>query len=622
EIHTSCANWLLLRLPEAGPDSIEVVQRCRALGVALRCCADFPSLGTHWIRVSVRNEFGNSKIAEALTQVLRREGTSRLPQTRFDSAAIVDPGDLCDVNRSATNTPPQFRASTRLSDSCDVNRSATNTPPQRRAIMLQGCSSDAGKSMLVTALCRCLVQDGYRVAPFKAQNMSNNSGVARDGGEIGRAQVLQAQASGVEPDTRMNPILLKPNSDRGAQVVIRGRSIGHRDALEYHATKRRCLDEALRAFDDLASEYDVIVCEGAGSAGEMNLRSADIVNMGFVTQRPMPVLLVGDIDRGGVYASFIGHMEVMSEADRAYVRGFVVNRFRGVKSLLGDAHSAVERHTGCPVLGVVPYLADLGLPDEDRLSLTSGARRWGDPAAPLRIAAVAGPHVSNFTDLDALTCEDDVWVRLVERAEELEQPDLIVLLGTKNTLADLAHFRRIGLAHAILDAQRKGATIIGICGGLQMLGQRIDDDEGVESGHRSAEGLSLLPLATRFAVEKTVRRTTGKHVASQMPVTGYEIHHGESELSSLSPWLVDDAGAALGVALPEQRVFGTYLHGLFDADGFRRHFLDDIRERKGMERLGRSRRSSDLEPSIDRLAQVFRESVDLPAIYRMIGLRA
>jgi cobyric acid synthase CobQ len=571
QVLESTANWVLVQIPKGDLTATQIATKCFALGVALRSCADFADLGEQWLRISVRDEAGNGQIFDALSRVMGEIPTRKSARPR-------------------------------------------------RAIMLQGCSSDAGKSILTTALCRCLREDGYRVAPFKAQNMSNNSGVARDGGEMGRAQVLQALACGVEPDTRMNPILLKPTSDLGAQVIVRGHSIGHRNALEYHTTKQQCLEAALTAFDELSAEYDVVVCEGAGSSGEVNLRDGDIVNMGFVSRRNMPVLLVGDIDRGGVYASFVGHLEVMSEADRRHVCGFLVNRFRGEPSLLEGAHRWVEHHTARPVLGVIPYLTDLGLPDEDRLSLTSGARRWGRLDAPLQIAAVSGPHVSNFTDLDALAFEEDLCVRLVERPEELGQPDAIVLLGTKNTLGDLAHFRRIGLADAVLRAHAQGSLVVGICGGLQMLGQWIVDDAGVESHAVREPGLGLLALSTRYVAEKTVRRTQGKHLASGLPVKGYEIHHGQSELETLEPWLVDDSGSVLGAGLSNGQVLGTYLHGLFDEDGFRRHFLDDLRERQGLPRLGASRRSSDLEPRIVALAKTFRENVDLPALYRLIGL--
>jgi cobyric acid synthase CobQ len=569
----SSANWVLLRLSENAIPASEVASRCMALGVAVRSCADFPELGESWIRISVRTEIENEKIVGVLRQVLWKV------------------------------TP-------------------VKASRKRRAIMLQGCTSDAGKSILTTALCRCLHEDGYRVAPFKAQNMSNNSGVTRDGGEMGRAQVLQALACGIEPDTRMNPVLLKPTSDLGAQVILRGHSIGYRKALEFHSTKQRCLEAALTAFDELSAEYDVIVCEGAGSSGEVNLRRGDIVNMGFVTERPMPVLLVGDIDRGGVYASFVGHLEVMSEGDRSHVRGFLVNRFRGEPSLLLDAHQWIERYTGRKVFGVVPYLPCLGLPDEDRLSLTSGARRWGDPNAPLQIAAVSGPHVSNFTDLDALAFEKDLCVYLVERAEELGQPDVVILLGTKNTLGDLNHFRQIGLTDAILRAHRNGSTIFGICGGLQMLGDWVLDESEVESTISRAPGLGLLPITTRFAVEKTVRQVQGRHISSGLSVKGYEIHHGQSDLERLEPWLIDEYGAVLGAKSRDNLTFGTYLHGLFDEDAFRRHILDNWREKKGLPRLGVSSTLSDLNPRLNALAKVFRENVDLKGIYRLLGIES
>jgi cobyric acid synthase CobQ len=569
----SAANWVLLRLPDNAISASDLASQSLERGVAIRPCTDFPELGQRWLRISVRTEVENEKILEVFRQILWK-------------------------------VTPRHRVQ------------------KPRAIMLQGCTSDAGKSILTTALCRCLREDGYRVAPFKSQNMSNNSGVTRDGGEMGRAQVLQALACGIEPDTRMNPVLLKPTSDLGAQVILRGHSIGYRKALEFHSTRQLCLEAALKAFDELSAEYDVIVCEGAGSSGEVNLRRGDIVNMGFVTERPMPVLLVGDIDRGGVYASFVGHLEVMSESDRQHVRGFLVNRFRGESSLLIDAHQWMERYTGRKVMGVVPYLTDLGLPDEDRLSLTSGARRWGDPNAPLQIAAVSGPHVSNFTDLDALAFEKDLCVRLVERAEELGQPDVVILLGTKNTLGDLNHFRQIGLTDAILRAHRNGSTIFGICGGLQMLGDWVLDESEVESTICRAPGLGLLPITTRFATEKTVRQVQGRHKNSGLSVKGYEIHHGQSDLERLEPWLIDENGAVLGAKSRDSLTFGTYLHGLFDEDAFRRHILDNLREKKGLPRLGVSSTLSDLNPRLNALAKVFRENVDLKGIYRLLGIES
>jgi cobyric acid synthase CobQ len=567
----TAANWVLLQLTEPGLTATDVAKAARAHGVLLRVLEDFPNLEGEWLRISLRNAQETDRLLDTLGHVLDH------PRSR---PIIKSP----------------------------------------RAIMLQGTTSDAGKSLLVTALCRCLAEDGYRVAPFKAQNMSNNSGIAIDGGEMGRAQVVQAQACGLLPDTRMNPVLLKPTSDRGAQLVIRGFAEGHRDVMGYLATKRRCLEAALTSYDELGRDFDVIVCEGAGSAGEMNLRKNDIVNMGFVEHRNMPVLLVGDIDRGGAYASFVGHLEVLSEADRRFVRGFLINRFRGDERLLTDAHTWVQRHTGRPVLGVVPYLKDLTLPDEDRLSLESGQKRFGESSAPIHVAVIALPHVSNATDIDPLTFERDVHLYIVERPEELGDPDVILVLGTKNTMGDLAHLRRIGLDRALLSAHARGAEVIGICGGLQMLGEHIDDPDGIEGLERSVPGLGLLPLRTEFHGPKTLRRCSGKHLPSQTAIQGYEIHHGLTDFSSVTPLFVADDGAVLGGGLPDRRVYGTYVHGLFDSDEFRREFLDAIRERKHLPRLGESRSAYSLEPTFTRLAEVFRKHVDYGAILRLMGL--
>ncbi len=565
------ANWVMLNLSDTKLRARDVADSCRRHGVALRACDDFAGLDGQWLRISLRNEAENERLLSTLRYVL----------------------------------------------GAPISRSA---PRRTRAIMLQGSSSDAGKSLLVTALCRCLAEDGYRVAPFKAQNMSNNSGIAADGGEMGRAQVVQAWAAGLAPDTRMNPVLLKPSSDRGAQVVLRGQAIGHYDVLGYLATRQRCMQAALDAYDELAQEFDVIVCEGAGSAGEMNLRRADIVNMGFVEQRDMPVLLVGDIDRGGVYASFVGHLAVLNEFDRAKVRGFIVNRFRGDASLLSDAHQWVERHTGRPVLGVVPYLRDLVLPDEDRLSLESGRRHFGTRDAPIRIAVVVPPHVSNATDIDPLTLEPDVYLYLVERVEELGDPDVILMLGTKNTVGDLEHLRRIGLDSAIVHAQGRGVEVIGICGGLQMLGESIEDPDGVESGDGQTQGLGLLPLRTRFQGPKELRQCQARHLPSGFEIFGYEIHHGVSDFCNVTSLFLDRDGRVLGGGHPERRVWGTYVHGLFDSDAFRHQFLNGVRLRKGLLPMREDRIVYSLEPSFKRLSAVFREHVDYHAVCQSMGL--
>lgn len=583
----SAANWFLLSLPESGPRGSAVAVACAEGQVALRTCLDFAGLGDRYLRIAVRTRSQNSRVLGALEAAL-------------------------DVARKAPDDE-------RLGGSPSIRPSRARKPAPHR-IMLQGTSSDAGKSLLVTALCRCLSQDGYRVAPFKAQNMSNNSGVARDGGEIGRAQVVQAHACGLLADTRMNPVLLKPTSDRGSQVILRGEVLGHRDVLGYLATRELCLKTALKAFDELSESFDVLVCEGAGSSGEMNLRRADIVNMGFVEHREMPVLLVGDIDRGGVYASLVGHLEVMSESDRARVKGYLINRFRGDASLLADAHRWVAVHTGRPVLGVMPYLEDLKIPDEDRLSLQSGPKTFGPVDAPLRIAVVVPPHVSNADDIDPLTVESDVRLNLCERPDELGNPDVVILLGTKNTIGDLLHFRRIGLDQAILGAHAKGATVIGICGGLQMLGDRIEDESSVEALDCGVAALGLLPLVTRFYPDKRVRSCQATYLPTGAPLSGYEIHHGVTDFGRVTPLIVDASGQVLGGGLESLHVWGTYLHGLFESYAFRCSFLDRIRERKGLSPLGQARKPYGLEMAFDTLSDCFRRHVDYPEILRLMGL--
>ena len=353
---------------------------------------------------------------------------------------------------------------------CAGKPAARRTP----VIMFQGTGSNAGKSILAAALCRILLQDGVRVAPFKAQNMSLNSFVTRDGGEMGRAQVVQAQACRIDPDVRMNPVLLKPNSDTGSQVIVLGKPIGNMDFWEYTRDRTPPFAAAKESFDSLAAEYDAIVMEGAGSPGEVNLKKRDIVNMNMALYAEAPVLIVGDIDRGGVYASFIGTMEVLSERERALVKGFVVNRFRGQEAFLAEAHEYVLRHTGRPVIGVVPYLRDLGLPEEDSVSFKDGLIDGRVPAGEhVEIAVIDLPHISNFTDFDPLRIEPDVRLRVVRNPAELDTPDAVILPGSKNVIGDLAELQSCGMAQKIGELAREGRTeIIGLCGGLQILGTR------------------------------------------------------------------------------------------------------------------------------------------------------
>jgi len=382
------------------------------------------------------------------------------------------------------------------------------------------------------------------VAPFKAQNMSLNSFVTSGGLEMGRAQVVQAQACRREPDVRMNPILLKPNSDTGSQVILRGRPVANMDALDYFRYKAAAFEEVRWCYDDLAAENDAVVLEGAGSPAEVNLKSHDIVNMAMARHAGAPVLLVGDIDRGGVFAAFVGSMEVFTEQERSQVAGFVVNKFRGKQSLLGDANDYVLQHTGKPVLGVVPYLHNLGLPEEDSVGFKLGAlddlQATGER---VEIAVIDLPHISNFTDFDSLRVEPDVRVRIVRSAAELGSPAAIVLPGSKNVHGDLLYLVQSGLARVIAEAARSGRVeVVGICGGFQMLGEKLDDPHRLESDGVGAAGLGLLPVTTTLELDKTLKRTTVRHIDSGLEVAGYEIHHGQTVAAQSNPCLRDRTG--------------------------------------------------------------------------------
>lgn len=521
----------------------------------------------------------------------------------------------------------------------------TNTP----AIMLQGTCSNAGKSLLVAALCRIFAEDGLAPAPFKAQNMALNSFVTESGGELGRAQALQAAACGRAPDTRMNPVLLKPSSDTGSQVVVMGKAVGHMRIAEYLSYKPTAWRAVTAAYDSLASEAGVMVIEGAGSPAEINLKSHDIVNMAMARYAGAAVLLAGDIDRGGVFAALVGTMELLDRDERERIAGFVLNKFRGDAGLLTPALEYVACRTGKPFFGVIPWLADLNLPEEDSVSFKlHGAAEtptvFPGGSAPLDIALVDLPHISNFTDADPLRIEPDVRLRVVRREEELGHPDVVVLPGSKNTTEDLHYLEQCGLAAAVrrLAELPHGPVILGICGGMQMLGSAVHDPLRVESAagvSTSVRGLDLLPLHTELASEKTVRRVRGTHAPSGYAVVGYEIHHGRTHVIPVSgrehalPCIFDEKGQAVGwlATLSGElekggmsgtwgRVWGTYLHGIFEADTFRRAFLDDVRARRGLPPLGHTTRYS-IAPALDRLAREVRRHLDMDAIYALLHLR-
>ena len=497
-----------------------------------------------------------------------------------------------------------------------------------KCIMIQGTMSNVGKSLLVTALCRIFRQDGYDVAPFKAQNMSLNSGVTARGDEMGRAQIVQAQAARVDPDARMNPILLKPHSDTGSQVVVLGQPAGHMGVIEYFQKKRDLWPTVRQAYDELAASHDIMVLEGAGSPGEINLKSHDLVNMRMAEYAGASVLLVGDIDRGGVYASFLGTWMTFSGPERRLLTGYLVNRFRGDASLLGPAHQYMLDCTGAPVLGTIPHIRDLNLPEEDMAGFPWGGRPQDGPKEPgtLDIAVVMLRHVSNYTDFAPLGLEPDVRLRPVRRLEDWGEPDVVMIPGSKSVVPDLDDLRRSGLADRILEHGARGKWLFGICGGLQVLGRDILDPYGVESSAPHTPGLGLMDLRSTFAADKTLVRVARAETPLGVLSSGYEIHHGQTEHGPSARPLFLRADRAY--ADPAERVCGyvdgrrwaTYLHGIFDDDAFRRAWLDHVRADIGLKPQGRILASYDIEKALDRLADIVRESCDLTTIYQSMGL--
>lgn len=440
--------------------------------------------------------------------------------------------------------------------------------------MIQGTSSSAGKSLLVAGLARAFTRRGLEVRPFKPQNMSNNAAATPDGGEIGRAQALQAIACGVPPSRAMNPVLLKPESERGAQLVVMGEPRTTTDARGYHRLKPTLLPAVLAAFETLAAEAGLVLVEGAGSPAEMNLREGDIANMGFATAARMPVLLLGDIERGGVIAQLVGTVALLDAADRAMLRGWIVNKFRGDPRLFDSAVPLLEVRTGLPGLGVLPWCdAACDLPAEDVLGLAGTCR----PGAAVRIAVPRLPRIANFDDLDPLAQEPDVELVVLEPGRPLPaETDLVLLPGSKATRADLAALRREGWDIDILAHVRRGGAVLGLCGGYQMLGRSIADPDGLEGPPGTTAGLGLLDIETTLAAPKTVRPATGVHLATGETVTGYEIHLGRTTGPGTGHPFMRIERRRDGAVSADGRIMGCYLHGLFTADGFRRRFLEAL----------------------------------------------
>ena len=480
----------------------------------------------------------------------------------------------------------------------------------RGSLLVAGASSDAGKSLLTAGLCRRLHREGVAVAPFKAQNMSNNSVVTVDGGEIGRAQAMQARACGLEPTVDMNPVLLKPGGDRHTHVVVHGRPYAEASAMGYRELKTTLRQAVLDSYDRLRAAFDVVICEGAGSPAEINLRDTDLANMWLADQRDLPTLVVADIDRGGVFAALFGTLALLDERDQSLVAGFVINKFRGDPQLLEPGLRTITELTGRPVLGVLPWLPDLALETEDSLSVPTVAT-GGPPVGPepLSVAAVRLPRTSNSTDLDALGCEPGVVVTWTTSPAVVAAADLVVLPGTRATVHDLAWLRSRGLDDAVVERARTGRPVLGICGGYQMLARTITDD--VEARTGTVPGLGLLPVDIRFADDKTLGRPTG--VAYGAPVdTAYEIHHGVAEpFADAEPFLDGFHDGA---------VWGTPWHGSLDSDAFRRAFLTDVAARAGRDFTAAAdtdvtaRRNDQL----DRLGDAVADHLDPAAIDRLI----
>lgn len=574
QVVAGAANYLLFRA-----DDTRLAESLLRSGIAIRSCADFFSLDAHWYRIAVRTAAENERLVAALSACLG----AAAPSVQNTSRAV----------------------------------------PQAANIMIQGTMSNAGKSLLVAALCRIFAQDGYRVAPFKSQNMALNSGVTADGLEMGRAQIMQAAAAGIAADVRMNPILLKPTGETGSQVVVNGVPTGTMSARDYFARRASLVPQIMAAYRSLAAENDIIVLEGAGSPAEINLRDGDIVNMGLAELTDAPVLLAGDIDRGGVFASLYGTAALVTARERARIKGFVINKFRGDVSLLRGGLDELHALTGIPVLGVVPFIPDLLLDDEDSLCDVAARGSDGKENAVLHVGVIRLPYLSNATDLLPFTRLPSVRVSFFATAaacaQSLGSLDLLVLPGTKNAVRAMDWLRATGLDGIIVRAARDGVPVIGICGGFQLLGNALHDADGNEdeSARPSVAALGLLPVQTTFAAQKTRVRVRDSLPAlggvfsalSLCAVEGYEIHQGRTTFMD---------GSACPRAVARGTVLGTYLHGFFDGDAAFRAVLSVLCARRGIPVPSYRPYRDERAAAFDRLAAAVRASLDMDAVYRII----
>ena len=481
-----------------------------------------------------------------------------------------------------------------------------------KALMLQGTGSDVGKSVLTAALCRIARRHGIKVAPFKPQNMSNNAAACPGGGEIGRAQALQARAAGLAPHTDMNPVLLKPETDRAAQVVVYGRALTTMQAADYMANRDQLMGAVMESFDRLRAEYDLILVEGAGSPAEVNLRDRDIANMGFATKANVPVCLIGDIDKGGVIASLVGTQSVLSSEDAGMIKGFIINKFRGDPRLFDEGVTYIEQRTDWPCLGVIPWLsATARLPAEDAVSLQRPSRA---SSGALKIAAPMLSRIANFDDADPLRLEPSVAFEWIPPGQALPRDaDLIILFGTKSTLGDLEFLRQQGWDHDILAHARAGGAVLGICGGYQMLGRTVLDLDGHDGMPCQMKGLGLQEVGTRMTGNKRVVETDGRSVELDVPVTGYEIHTGETNGPDAERPFATLAGQADGARSANGRIQGTYLHGAFASDDFRRAWL----RRLGAETDDTLDYDAAVEQALDALADGVEAALNIEALFAL-----
>lgn len=481
-------------------------------------------------------------------------------------------------------------------------------------IMLQGTGSDVGKSVLVAGLCRALVKRGFKVRPFKPQNMSNNAAVTNDGGEIGRAQALQATACGVDPTIHMNPILLKPQSDTGAQIIVHGKVHGFGDTSYYRDKKQELMNKVIESFNILKDDADIVVVEGAGSPAEVNLRENDIANMGFALATNTPVILIGDIDRGGVIASIIGTHELLSYEDNQLVKGYIINKFRGNMSLFDDALKVMTARTSWRNIGILPFISEVKkLPAEDAVVLDQAQNTQ---QKNIIIAVPMLSRIANFDDFDPLIAEPDVELRFIPPGELLPTDiDLVVIPGTKATLADLAFFKEQGWDVDLASHVRRGGKIMGICGGYQMLGKTISDLDGVEGNATTADGLGYLSVDTIMMPQKIVCQTTAYSEQLECAATGYEIHMGETKGKDTSRPFLSIKDRALGAATADHSIIGVYLHGLFTDDNFRMKYLSQFRGGA----LNRTNYSQQVESALDKLASEMENYLDIDAVLKIAG---